>query len=92
MALQARCPVDGVVLLGYWCGLRFGELTAVRRSGIDVHRSRIRIERTAQPLNGKVFVGPPKTSAGRRTVPVPRSIMGELVEFTNVHTDQDAEG
>ncbi len=36
-----------VVLLGYWCGLRLGEIAAIRRQDIDVARNRIRVERTA---------------------------------------------
>ncbi|EWT04505.1 hypothetical protein N864_11365 [Intrasporangium chromatireducens Q5-1] len=92
-AIALRKAIDpryrAVVLLGYWCGLRFGELTALRRSDVDVSRSRIHIRRTAQQTVGGVVFGPPKTAAGRRSVPVAKSVMSELCDYMEAYTGAD---
>jgi integrase len=80
-----------VVLLGYWCGLRFGEIVALRRKDVDVARGRIRVERTAQQTSSGVAFGPPKTRAGRRTVPVPPSVMRHIGAYLDAHTPADPE-
>ncbi|WP_272460895.1 site-specific integrase [Intrasporangium calvum] len=94
-AVALRDAIDpkyrAVVLLGYWCGLRFGELSALRRCDVDVERSRILVRRTAQQASGRITFGPPKTGAGRRTVPVSRTVMRELCEYMDAYTDTSAE-
>ena len=76
---DAIAPEYGVVvLLGYWCGLRLGEIAALRRRDVDLLRSRIYVERTSQQTADGVTFGPPKTRAGRRTVPVSRTVMREI--------------
>jgi len=80
-----------VVLLGYWCGMRLGEITALRRRDVDLLRCRIYVERTSQQTADGVTFGPPKTRAGRRTVPVSRTVMREigkhLASFTGPEGD-----
>ncbi|MEO7058486.1 MAG: site-specific integrase [Lapillicoccus sp.] len=93
-ALSALSPeYRVVVLLGYWCGLRLGEIAALRRQDVDVDvaRSRIRVERTAQQTGGGVSFGPPKTRAGRRTVPVPRTVMQQIVNHLSDYTGPEPE-
>lgn len=80
-----------VVLLGYWCGLRMGEIAALRRRDVDVLRSRIKVERTAQQTADGVTFGPPKTRAGRRAVPVARTVMQQIVEHLALHTGPEPE-
>ena len=75
-----------VVLLGYWCGLRLGEIAALRRQDVDIARSRIRVERTAQQTADGVSFGPPKTRAGRRAVPVSRTVMRQITEHLSDYT------
>ncbi len=61
-----------VVPLAVWCSRRRGELLALRRQDVDVTAQTIRIERTMhQQSDGTIAYGPPKTSAGRRTVCYP---------------------
>lgn len=69
-----------VVLLGVYGGLRWGEMVGLRRSRIDVLRSRITIAETATEVNGKPMFGEPKTEKSRRVIPIPRRIMAEIAE------------
>ena len=64
------------VLLPVWCQLRRGEVLGLQRRDIDLLHGKIRVERSVvRPMSGQVVVGPPKTSAGRRTIAVPSNIV-----------------
>lgn len=68
-----------LVLTGTFCGLRLGELLALRRRHIDLLHGRLTVAEQAQELrDGSVWIGPPKTEAGRRTVAVPPHVLPEL--------------
>ena len=55
-----------------WCGLRFGELAALRKNRIDLDTETVMVAESASVLAGGVrHVGPPKPDAGRRTVAIP---------------------
>ena len=72
---RLRCAV----LLGAWCALRFGEITALRRKDVDVENQTVKVTRGAVRLTGKgVQIGDPKTDAGKRVVAIPGHIMPEL--------------
>ena len=65
-----------MVLLAAWCGLRFGELTELRRGDVDVKRRRcIHIRRGVTRVGGGYAVGTPKTDAGTRDVSIPPHLM-----------------
>ena len=67
-------PYRAMALIA-WCGLRFGELVALRRDRVDLLHGKIRVAETVTELgSGDRFTGPPKTTAGRRTVAVPPNI------------------
>ena len=72
-ALVAAMPerLRLLVLLAAWCGLRFGELTELRRSDIDMKNGRIKIRRAVVHVDGEAIVGTPKSDAGIRDVVVP---------------------
>ena len=58
------------------CGLRFGELAALRRDRVDLLHKEVRVAESVPELIGEEhFAGPPKTEAGRRTVAIPSSIV-----------------
>ena len=58
------------------CGLRFGELAALRRDRVDLLHKEVRVAETITELvGGERFAGPPKTESGRRTVAIPSSIV-----------------
>jgi integrase len=75
-----------LILVAAYSGLRLGELLALRRSSIADGRVMVLGQRYYLNGVGKVMA-PPKTSAGRRTVMLPRSVAVEL----NAHMRQYAE-
>ena len=63
------------------CGLRFGELAALRRDRVDLLHKEVRVAETITELvGGERFAGPPKTESGRRTVAIPSSIVAIVSE------------
>jgi len=66
------------VLTGCYCGLRVGELLALRARDVDLERRRIDVRRIVVEVKGVRHVGQPKTKAGIRSVPFPRALRAEL--------------
>lgn len=62
-----------------YCGLRFGELAALRVSRVDLMRRRVEIVESVTEVNGRAVFGTPKSHQGR-SVPVPRFLVDELAE------------
>lgn len=62
-----------------YCGLRWGEAVALRVKDVDQAMRRIRIEQNAVRVDGKIFVGTPK-SYERRTVPYPQFLAAAFKE------------
>lgn len=84
-----------MILLAAWCALRFGELTELRRSDVDVKKATLRVKRgvTWVPLSkeeadifGDEFerteavVGSPKSDAGDRMVAIPPHVLPAIKE------------
>src|SRR3979490_2956376 len=70
--LADACGDQGdVVLILAYSGLRFGELTGLNVEDVDVEARRIRVRRSITQLSGRLLEGPPKSRAGRRSVPIP---------------------
>jgi integrase len=67
-----------LVLLGCYAGLRAGELCALRAGDVDPLRRSIKVTRTLVEVSGHLHEGPPKTKAGRRSVPIPGWLADEL--------------
>lgn len=65
-----------VLVLGY-CGLRWGEATALLVSDVDLLRSRINVRRAVSEISGRLVYGTPKSHA-TRTVPLPAFVRTEL--------------
>lgn len=66
-----------ILTLGF-CGLRFGELRALRVEDVDVERSRLLVRHSVVRVNGAYVEGLPKTHE-RREVGVPPSVMNVLL-------------
>jgi integrase len=81
-----------LVLLAAWCGLRYGELTELRRKDIDTKRGVIHVRRGVTLVDGKFVVDTPKTAAGIRDVNVPPFLLPQLREHLVQHTAQGADG
>ena len=68
-----------MVLLAAFTGLRLGELRALRRSKLDIARTKVHVvEQTQELKDGTLLVGEPKSDAGRRTVTFPQAIVGDM--------------
>ena len=75
-----------MTLLAAWCGLRFGELTELRRSDIDLdNKIVIRIRRGVVRVGGRYLVGTPKSAAGIRDVAIPPHIVLAIRQHMKDH-------
>jgi integrase len=76
--------IDGsyraLVMVGAYCGLRLGEMLALRRSRVDVLHRRIEVVATLYEIGGHLIENPPKTRAGHRSVPMPRVVAEAVSE------------
>ena len=69
------------VLLGAWCGLRRGEIIALRPQDIDLDAGTVtvRTNRVELLATRQAFDAPPKTDAGKRTIAVPPHVLPFLI-------------
>ena len=73
-----------MVLLATFCGLRLGELLALRRDRFDLDWRQVTVvEQVVELADGIRLIGPPKTEASRRVVAIPP----HLVEEVESHLD-----
>jgi len=80
-ALVAAMPSEkyrAMTLIAAWCGLRFGELTELRRKDIDLATGLIRVRRGVARADGAFIVGTPKSEAGIRDVAIPPHLLPML--------------
>lgn len=82
-AMPARWSL--MVLLGVWCGLRFGEIAELRRGDVDLPDNVIRVRRGVQWVNGQPVVSTPKTDAGVRTVALPDAVAAVMGMHLDVY-------
>lgn len=75
-----------VTLAGYG-GLRFGELAGLRKEKLDPARRQVRVDASIIEVRGKLVEGRPKTNAGIRSVPLPRSIV-ETIDVALRHRQE----
>jgi integrase len=81
-----------MVLLATYCGLRLGELLALRRHRLGLLHRTVRVEEQRQELSkGGPLVGPPKTAAGVRTVAIPPHIIADLEQHLATWTGPEPE-
>jgi integrase len=79
-----------LVLVGAYGGLRMGELAGLRRRRVDLLRGTVDVAEIVVEVRGRIYTGPPKTRAGRRTVGLPWVVMEELAEHLGPVGDADA--
>ncbi len=70
-------PHGTLVLVLAYCGLRWGEATALRVRNLDMLKRRLVIEENAVEIGARVEVGSPKTHE-RRSVPFPKFLAEQL--------------
>ena len=66
-----------VILVLSYCGLRWGELAALRVGRVDTMRRRISVAESVTEPDGKLIWGDPKNHQ-RRSVPIPKFLVDEL--------------
>lgn len=86
-ALMAEMPqrYHAFVLIGAWCGLRFGEMSELRRRDIDLVSGVIHVRRAVVWDGGEPVVGPPKNGLGRSVTMPPH-----MVELVAEHIEKFA--
>lgn len=80
-----------LVLLAAWCGLRFGELTALRRSDLNVADGTITVEQAAVTVAGQRVITTPKSAAGRRNLYLPTHLIADVSEHLKAFAPADAD-
>lgn len=81
-----------LVLIAAYSGLRAGELIALRRKNMDLLRRTITVVEQVQYISGRHVVSVPKSSAGRRSVPLPGIVATALEEHLAAHAEPGVEG
>jgi len=89
-AMPAR--FQAMTLIAAWCGLRFGELTELRRRDVDLSAGVLRIRRGVVRAAGEVIVGTPKTAAGIRDVAVPPHLLPAVEKHLIEHAAPGRDG
>lgn len=77
-----------MILVAAFATLRWGEVTALRRSDIAADGSSIRVSFAHTEVVGRgIVVGPPKSRAGVRTIAIPGSVRIEIVKHLMLYVD-----
>jgi integrase len=69
-----------LILLGAFGGLRIGEMAGLRRGRVDLDAGTVQVIEVITEPKGQLYFGPPKTSARRRMVGLPRFVVDALAE------------
>lgn len=82
---SSRSSVYVTLLTMLYTGLRVGEALALKWRNVNLKRGEIYVRENYQrvktpegPMKTKLVVGPPKTTAGRRAIPLPKFLIEEL--------------
>src|SRR6202011_1597275 len=67
-----------IAVLGLATGMRRGELVALTWRNLDLDKGRLRVEQSLEQTNEGLRFKAPKTSAGRREITIPPSIVAEM--------------
>lgn len=73
-ALTAAMSEDvrAFIPLGVYGGLRIGEIFGLTWGNVDLFTGLVKVRQSVTEVSGHLHVGPVKTRAGRRDVPIPR--------------------
>lgn len=83
-------PAQPAAKIMMYCGLRRGELLALRWSDVDLKNNTISVNKAVEMINGKPQVkDSPKSDAGFRTVPIPDALNEYLVQYKKSRTGSD---
>ena len=76
-ALRLAGERRSIILALSYCGLRWGELAALKVGRVDTMRRRITVAESVTEVAGRLTWGTPKTHQ-QRSVPIPRFLIDEL--------------
>ena len=65
----------------YWCGVRLGEMLALRSSDFDFKKNTVSITRSYQRLGRKDVFTNPKTPKSKRVIQIPEFLSEEIQEY-----------
>jgi len=85
LAQSIRPPYRAAILVMAYAGLRVGEVGALPIWNIDLNSRELKVHSTVSRAGGNHFISSPKTAAGRRTVPIPLFLAGELQSHLNIN-------
>ncbi|MDG4667822.1 site-specific integrase [Mycobacterium sp. 236(2023)] len=91
--LAAAMPMELrlTVLLAGWCGLRKGEVFALRRCDVTADGSVVSVERAVTYREQRFEAGPTKTRESKRVVSVPPHIRPDVLEHLKHHVGKGKE-
>jgi integrase len=70
------------LMLGYYCGMRLGEVFGLTWNNVNLTNNTITIEKTLSVLEGKKYhLGVPKTQTSNRTIAISKYLSDELYIF-----------
>src|SRR5262249_24780268 len=75
-AEEASCYIP--ILIALLCGLRRGEIVALRWLAVDLDRGQLSVVASIEQTKKAVREKPPKSARGRRTVALPSMLVEEL--------------
>ena len=81
-----------MALFACWCALRFGELTELRRSDVDLKAGSIHVSRGVTWVKGETVVGNPKSDAGIRDVAIPPHLLPAVKQHLSEHAAWGKDG
>lgn len=76
------------LLIGIMCGLRRGEIVALRWRAIDLDRAQLSVVASIEQTKSGVREKPPKSARGRRTVALPSMLVEELRQHRRRQAEQ----
>lgn len=79
-----------LVLLAGWCGLRYGEVSELRRKDITADCTVVSITRAVGHRGGECILGPTKTGE-RRNVTIPPHIRQDIKDHLALYVGKDAD-
>ena len=72
LAVAVGPAYRALILLGAYGGLRIGEMAGLRRKRLDLTTGVVEVAEVVTEMHGHLYLGPPKTTAGRRRIGLPK--------------------
>jgi integrase len=78
-----------VILLGALCGMRRGEIFALRAENVSLKKKKILIDSSFMQTEGKYEIRPPKTESSNRVIDMPDKVCSEMALAIDGKRDDD---